>query len=184
MAGSEYGITADTKAELRLDAVGIWWITFGVVWTLCVAGGISFLYANRKMPLLKIRGLPLSILAVTLLHLYWLTIQISYTIGPLIPEEVEFWVMSTWLPFGIALFQVSNTQFLHVARMQKKYLNPRDNVLTRTKASDKSSRNLWARFKRQDYPTRMFILVAAGMAFQVRDTLTHHSSPLLSLSFS
>ncbi|KAK1765842.1 hypothetical protein QBC33DRAFT_118190 [Phialemonium atrogriseum] len=165
--GSEFGITADTKAELRLNGVGIFWMTFGCVWTCLIIGGMAFLYGNRHTPLLRIRGLHLSMVAVTLLHLYWFIIQFLYTIGPLMPEEVEFWCMSTYLPFGIGLFQASNCQFLYVAKAQKRFLGTGGVAAARPKKDAATRKSVLDRFRRLDYPTKMTICVFAGLGFQL-----------------
>lgn len=175
--GSEFGITADTKAELRLDGVSIFWMTFGAVWTLLIVSGIVFLVMNRRTPLLRIRGLPLSIVAVVLLHLYWLTIQFVYTIGPILPEEVEFWCMSTYLPFGIGLFQASNCQFLYVAKAQRRFLDTSNDARPPSSKAGAKRKSLWQRFKGLDYPTKMAVCVFIGLGFQVRK----HHQPLLPL---
>jgi hypothetical protein len=39
------------------------------------------------------------------------------------PEDAEYWIMGTYLPYSIALFHTSNSWFLHVAKHQWKYTN-------------------------------------------------------------
>lgn len=164
--GSEFGVTPDTKPELRLDSVGIFWIVFAVVWTVVLLGGMLFLYARRDMPILRIRGLGLSFAAVALLHFYWFAVTTGYVYGPLMPEVAEFWIMGIWFPFGIALFHASNSRFLYVANAQKKYVektadlgwDPRQPRIRKT---------LVARWRMLDYSYKMLLLVGLGMAFQV-----------------
>jgi hypothetical protein len=151
---------------LLMDGVSVWWITFSTVWTAILIGGMVFLYTRRKMPILRIRGLPLSFGAVILLHIYWLAVQWGYTYGHLMPAYVEFWIMGLWLPFGIALFHASNSRFLYVAQAQKRYLR------TSGESLDRVGRNktLWGRFRAMDYTNRMLLLVSMGMVFQVSST--------------
>ncbi|KAJ4124579.1 hypothetical protein NW754_000277 [Fusarium falciforme] len=111
--------SAESKPQVNLDGLGIFWIAFALSWTLIVAGGMMFLWHRRDMSILRIRGLPLSFLAITLLHLYWCTVQTGYVYLPLAIAEVEYWIMSIYLPCGIALFHASNTRFLLVAKAQK-----------------------------------------------------------------
>ena len=153
-----------------MDGVSIFWITFSTIWTAILIAGMVFLYTRRQMPILRIRGLPLSFGAVTLLHIYWLAVQWGYTYGHLMPAYVEFWIMGLWLPFGIALFHASNSRFLYVAQAQKRYIR------TSGVSLDRMGRNktLWARFRSMDYTNRMLLLVALGMAFQVSFIPSEH----------
>ncbi|KAG6009316.1 hypothetical protein E4U43_000015 [Claviceps pusilla] len=161
--GSELGITADSKAQVRLDAVGIWWVCWACTWTVLLLCGMGYLIHNRNAPILRVRGIGLSLSAVVLLHLYWFSVQLAYVLGALTPGECEYWIMGTYLPLGIALFHASNSRFLYVAQAQQKYLNrDSDNPLP--------SRRGWGvvrRFKNWDYTSRMVLLVGLGMAFQL-----------------
>lgn len=171
--GSEFGLTPDTKPEARLDGVGIWWITFAAVWTVMVAGGMSFLFINRNTPTLRMRSLSLTFAGITLLHLYWISVQLGYSIGPLAPPVAEFWIMSVWYPFGIALFQAGNSQFLHVAKAQSRFADPPSQMRTRCDEKRVSQNPSWLqRFRQMDYSKRMFILVSIGMAVQVSISTT------------
>ncbi|RDA93933.1 hypothetical protein CP533_5011 [Ophiocordyceps camponoti-saundersi (nom. inval.)] len=164
--GSEFGVTPDTKPELRLDGVGVFWIVFAVIWTLVVLGGMTFLYVRRDIPILRIRGLPLSLASVALLHFYWFAVTLGYVYGPLMPEVAEFWIMSIWFPFGVALFHASNSRFLYVARAQKKYV-----MSTVDSGWDpdrpRIRRTMLARWRMLDYSYKMLLLVGLGMAFQL-----------------
>ncbi|KAK4152683.1 hypothetical protein C8A00DRAFT_16016 [Chaetomidium leptoderma] len=168
--GSEFGKTPDTKPEARLDGVGIWWITFGAVWTVLLACGMTFLYKKRNTPTVRLRGLSLTFAGLILLHLYWATIQITYTVGPLAPEVAEFWIMSIWYPFGIALFQAGNSQFLHVAKAQSRFARPPSQMKTRydeKRAPPQQKTNLLQRLRQMDYSKRMFMFVTMGMVAQL-----------------
>ncbi|CAM1509613.1 Fc.00g033520.m01.CDS01 [Cosmosporella sp. VM-42] len=161
---SELGVNEATKPEARLDGLGIFWITFAIVWTLLVAGGMAFLYRRRDMPMLRIRGLPLSFAAVILLHLYWGAVQGGYCYGPIFPPVVEFWIMGIWLPFGIALFHASNSRFLHIAKNQKKlFASNNDQV----KPARVRRSGLLGRYRGMDYTNKMLLLVSVGMLFQL-----------------
>ncbi|KOS20617.1 hypothetical protein ESCO_005392 [Escovopsis weberi] len=162
MLGSELGISEDTKPELRFDGVGIFYCVFATIWTLILASGMAFLWVRREMPILRIRGLPLSFAAITLMHLYWLAVELGYSYGPLMPEVAEYWIMSIWFPFGIALFHASNSRFLYVADAQRKFLNTVE-TLERPLANN----DLVGRWKRMDYTSRTLLLVSLGMAGQL-----------------
>lgn len=166
--GSEFGTTPDTKPEARLDGVGIWWLTFCAVWTVMVLGGMSFLYRKRETPTLRLRGLSLTFAGIILLHFYWISVQLGYTLGPLAPEVAEFWIMGIWYPFGIALFQAGNSQFLHVAKAQSRFARPPSQMKTRFDEKRPVKNDTFLqRFRQMDYSKRMFTLVTLGMTVQV-----------------
>lgn len=159
--GSELGVTATSKPKPHVDSVGIWWACWACIWTATVVAGMAFLIRNRNLPILRVRGLGLSLFAITLLHLYWISGQLAYIIGAMGPPDAEYWIMGTYFPFGIALFHASNTRFLHVAKRQEKFARRRNAGL---KPRGKGFIN---RFKRMDYTSKMCILVGSGMIFQL-----------------
>lgn len=160
--------TPPPKAEARLDAVGIWWITFGAVWTVLLVGGMTFLYKKRNTPTLRLRGLSLTFAGIVLLHLYWITVQIGYSVGPMAPAVAEYWIMGIWYPFGIALFVAGNSQFLHVAQAQSRFARPPSQMKTRFDEKRLPQKpTLLQRLRQMDYSKRMFMLVTIGMAIQV-----------------
>ncbi|KAK0735250.1 hypothetical protein B0T26DRAFT_633161 [Lasiosphaeria miniovina] len=169
--GSEFGTTPDTKPELRFGVVGIFWDTFAAVWTVVLVGGMVSLWVNRQKPALRRRGLTLTFAGLVLLHLYWTTVQITYTIGPLVPEVAEYWVMGLWYPFGIALFQAGNSQFLHVAKAQSRFARPLSQASQASSWYNENHHpkksNLAGRVRKMDYSTKMFTFITLGMVVQL-----------------
>lgn len=164
--GSEFGITPDTKPEVRLDGVGIFWIVFAVTWTVILISGMAFLWTKRDMPILRIRGLGLSFTAIAFLHCYWVAVTTGYVYGPLMPEVAEFWIMSIWFPFGIALFHASNSRFLYVANAQKQYVK-KTGDLGWDGQRPRIRKTLVARWKMLPYTQRVLIFVGLGMVAHV-----------------
>ncbi|KAH6889424.1 hypothetical protein B0T10DRAFT_513920 [Thelonectria olida] len=159
------GSVVVAKPRARLDGLGIFWIVFALSWTFLLACGMTFLYLRRDMPMLRIRGLSVSFVAIIFLHLYWGAVQTGYCYGPLAPPVVEFWIMSIWLPFGIALFHASNSRFLHVAQKQKD-LFAHENASSLEKPKRAKSTSLLGRFRDLDYSRKILVLVGIGMGFQ------------------
>ena len=163
--GSELGVKPDSKAQALITPVSIWWVCWCAVWSLTVLAGVSYLIANRNASTLRIRGLGLSLSAIFFLHLFSICPQIGLMIGPIMPGDVQFWVMGTWLPCGIALFHASNTRFLHVAKLQKKYFRPESRLsVSRTDAKGKG---LLARFRRLSYDSKILMIVGLVVTSQV-----------------
>jgi len=104
-----------------LDSLAWTYIGFAIIWTVALVAGMAFLYHHRHLPFLRIRRLPLVFLGLSFLHAYGFLCAIAYVIAPFLPCDAEFWMMSLYLPFGMAMFHATNTQFLHVASRQKLY---------------------------------------------------------------
>jgi hypothetical protein len=164
---------AKAQPHANLNALGIFWIAFALSWTLIVAGGMIFLWRRRDMPILRIRGLPLSFLAVTLLHLYWGAVQTGYVWFPLAAPEIEYWIMSIYLPCGIALFHASNSRFLHVAKAQKE-LFASDSASIKSKPA--KAKSCFRHFRSLNYNRKILVLVGAGMIFQVMQLVGWYSN--------
>jgi hypothetical protein len=96
--------------------------------------------------------------------MYWIAVQFGVMIGAVMPGDVQYWIMGTYLPCGIALFHASNSRFLHVAKLQKKYVQPRNSICGRPSPR----RGLISRFHRLAYTTKILITVGISMVVQVR----------------
>lgn len=153
----------EPKYQLNLDAAGVFWVAFCCSWTAILAVGMSFLWHRRNMPLLKVRGLRLSLSAIACLHAYWMAVQFAYIVSPF-PEQAEYWIMGIYLPFGIALFHASNSHFLYVAKEQRKF--------ARGCAEEKTPRSVMKRGPlrpgtRSDHTRKVLVVIGVGMFVQV-----------------
>lgn len=160
----------------NFDSVGIFYMTFCVTWTVLVIAGMIFCWVNRDSPVLKLRGLPLSFAAIFCLHLYWILAQITYPIGGTMPAvlayDVQYFVMGTWFPLGIALFHASNARFLHVAKLQKLHFANKGEGVKRGKLGCDGARTSWlCRLRNMDYTTKIMIPIGLGLVIQVREVL-------------
>ena len=154
------------------DKVGIFFITFGVTWTILLLTGMVFCWINRSNPVLKIRGLPLSFAAISLLHVYWILAQLVYPIGRSIPTvlayDIQYFAMGIYFPLGIALFHAANSRFLHVAKLQKQFAHP--HLREKHATSCNGAKSSWlCRLRNMDYTTRVLMFIGVGMVVQVRD---------------
>ncbi|RDA95628.1 hypothetical protein CP533_1143 [Ophiocordyceps camponoti-saundersi (nom. inval.)] len=170
--GSEVGVKPESKHEYIITPVSIWWVSWACIWTVVVVAGVSYLVARRNSPVLRIRGLSLTLAAITLLHLYFLSVQCANVWGPLMPGDAEFWIMGTYLPFGLALFHASNSRFLHVAKLQKRYMHRGNSISSEETIRPRTKGGLVARFRQLDYTSKILIIVGSGIMFQFLLTLT------------
>ncbi|KAI5456927.1 hypothetical protein BGZ63DRAFT_366029 [Mariannaea sp. PMI_226] len=150
------------------DAVGIFYITFCVTWSILVFGGMAFCLYHRDSPVLKLRGLPLSFTAITFLHCYWILGQITYPVGRAVPTvlayDIQYFFMGIWFPLGIATFQASNSRFLHIAKLQKQFATPE----LRSKGGCNGAHSSWlCRLRNMPYSRRILIFIGLGMILQV-----------------
>jgi hypothetical protein len=162
-----FGFAPAPAPGLVLDSVSVLWLVFAIVWTSLLIAGMIYLYSKRRTPSLRLRSLNLCFAAIIFLHIYWVAVQLGYIYGPLMPDSLEFWIMSLYLPFGMALFHASNSQFLHISKAQRRFIQRGSVQCMRRKAKPNSRLLLFARLKRMDYATRIILYVSAGMAVQV-----------------
>lgn len=161
-------------AQAVLDTLGRAYLGLAIAWTVALAAGILFLHHHRHLPCLQIRRLPLVFAAVCSLHMYGAVCCIAYVIAPLAPCTAEFWLMSIYLPFGIAMFHAANSQFLHIASRQKRFVR-RSTISSYSLDEQQAERLANSRFRRilkgverADKIERMMVWIGIGLAIQVR----------------
>lgn len=152
--------------RLNLDALGIFWVAFCCSWTAILMIGMGFLWLRREMPLVKVRGIRLSLSAITCLHVYWIAVQLAYIVSPF-PNEAQYWIMGIYLPFGIALFHASNSRFLYIANKQRSFVQE-----SREKSSSRTAIKLGRLQIRLDHTRKVLAIIGIGMLVQVRALLS------------
>ncbi|KAF2874261.1 hypothetical protein BDV95DRAFT_488517 [Massariosphaeria phaeospora] len=161
-------------AQANLDRLGWFYIGFALTWTVALAGGMVFLYTHRHLPCLRIRRLPLLFLGVISLHIYGMISISMYVVGSMVSCASEFWLMSVYLPFGIAMFHASNSQFLHIASRQKQYAHMstlKDHKPIDQDEAERLANNRWKRIsggvERADRIGRMMTFIGIALAVQL-----------------
>lgn len=137
---------------------------------------IAFLIVHRDNPIIRLRGLWLSIGAVCFLHPYWmignLVVPIFPTMNAIFAYDLQFFFMGIWLPVGIGLFQASNLRFLYVAKLQKQYIRPATPRVGHARCTKcNHDLSLWQRFWSMSYSRRMYTFVGIGIAIQIVVTI-------------
>ena len=120
------------------------------------------------------RRIPLLFAGVIALHVYGAISIFAYPFGAYFPCSVIFWLMSILVPFGMAMFQAANTQFLHVASRQKQLAHMStlsDKKPISEKQAEAMVNNRFKRIlsgvERADRVNRSLILIGVGMVVQV-----------------
>ncbi len=114
----------DGEPRVNFDSLGKLYIAIAIIWTAIIFAGSGFLLYHRDLPALRVRNTHLWTTAVTFLHAYWVLCLIAYVLNGTYPCTAEFWIMSLWLPFGIALYQVNGMHLLHIASLQTRFIQP------------------------------------------------------------
>ncbi|KAJ5397025.1 hypothetical protein N7509_005138 [Penicillium cosmopolitanum] len=104
------------------DNLAKFYVSVAIIWTFSLLVGSAFLIVNRHEQCIRIRNLLLSLGAVSCLHVYWILCMVAYPMGDKYPCAAEYWIMSIYLPLGIALFQANSMQLLSVFGIQEKLL--------------------------------------------------------------
>ncbi|KOS19316.1 hypothetical protein ESCO_001413 [Escovopsis weberi] len=168
---SVYDLRGD---KANWDGVGIFYVSWCVLWTVCLFSGMTFLWLNRHLPILKIRGLPLALGAIVLLHLYWILGQLTYAVGPTLPVvsayTVQYFFMGIWFPLGIALFHASNLRFLHVAKLQRQFTSLENRPFSRHHDGNTST-TLFRRIRALPYTSKVLLFIGCAMVLQVLLTI-------------
>lgn len=160
----------------RLDSIGVFFLAFVSVWTALVIAAMVFLLVYRHHPVVRIRGLYLTLGAVCFLHPYWiighLVVPIFPTMNVIFAYDLQFFFMGIWLPIGIGLFQASNLRFLYVAKLQKQYVRPATPTVAHARCTQCNHKpSLWQRFRGLSYQQRVFTFVGIGIVVQVSMSL-------------
>jgi hypothetical protein len=87
------------------DALGIIYVIVAIVYTIVLAGELYILQRCRSAFCIRIRNLKVVFSAITMLHVYLVLVLLVYPWNGRFPCQAEFWIMSIFLPSGMALFQ-------------------------------------------------------------------------------
>lgn len=160
----------DWSAVVNFDAVGKIYVAIAVAWTVILYAGITWLILNRNLYFLRMRSIWLGIVSTSFLHLYLVKILLAYTTNGHFSCGAEFWIMSIYLPFGIALFQANMVQLHSISDRQKKLLQDQAFLAQEAvplRLPQRGMRGLWMKWCALTPARRTEILIGVGMVVQV-----------------
>lgn len=165
----QYAQGYDGSLRYNTDGLGMTYISIVVVWTCLLLPAIIFLLKNRHLPCLRMRNIPLAVSAVATLHVYWILCLIAYVLNGYFPCTTEYWIMSIYLPLGIALFQASNSQLLSVATAQKEYTQASATVILQAPPPTRARglRKYWQRLREYNTTKNTMAWIGIAMIVQV-----------------
>jgi len=103
--------------------------------TACVASGLYGVIYNRKLPFIRMRKVPLLCASVVILHVYLVMIFLVYMLNGTFSCRAEYWIMSIYLPIGVALFQLQNMVLFSQSLLQEELVwNEHEHTVTRARA--------------------------------------------------
>ncbi|KNG86218.1 integral membrane protein [Aspergillus nomiae NRRL 13137] len=159
---------ASTYPDGIFDSLGKFYVSVAIVWTVALLVGSVFLVINRHEQCIRIRNLPLALSAVLCLHIYWILCMLAYTMAGAYPCGVEYWIMSIYLPLGIALFQANSMQLLSVSGIQEKMLHTAHQPQKSSRGpGSKCPSQYWRQWKEMNLVHRTEVAIAVGMAVQL-----------------
>ncbi|KAF2265181.1 hypothetical protein CC78DRAFT_208083 [Lojkania enalia] len=102
------------------DPLGIAYVALAVLYTVVISVELYFLYRHRSAFCVRIRNIKVIFAAVSMLHIYLILVLLVYPQNGLFPCSAEFWVMSVFLPSGMAFFQACNARVLKAYESQRR----------------------------------------------------------------
>lgn len=138
---------------------------FIIAWTVILYVGVVWLVWNRNLPHVKIRNVPIAVASVSCLHLYLIKIVLAYTTNGHFLCSLEFWIMSIYLPFGIALFQANLVQLHSISDQQQKML--KSSSSSSSSLAPPGPRSLWQKWKDLPQIQKSYTYIGIGMLIQV-----------------
>jgi hypothetical protein len=149
------------------DGLGKIYAGFIISWTVILYSGVAWLVAHRHLPYLKMRNIPLAVAATSFLHVYLVKIVLAYTTNGHFLCSAEFWIMSIYLPFGIALFQANMVQLLSISTQQRKLLEADRMSIRELSQHPPGIRGLWSRWLSLTALRKTYVFIGMGMLLQV-----------------
>merc|ERR1711977_229985 len=160
-------IGRDWGSTVNWDSLGKLYASIAIIWTVILALGSAWLIQNRQLPFLRMRNIPLAITSVCFLHVYLIKILLAYTTNGHFLCSAEFWIMSIYLPFGIALFQANMVQLLSISTQQRKLLVSDRASIRERRRPRFSIRRMRSEWRNLTALQKTYVGIGIGMLLQV-----------------
>ncbi|KAJ4402687.1 hypothetical protein N0V91_007062 [Didymella pomorum] len=148
--------------ESNTDALGITYVVIAIIYTIVLASELTLLYRRRDAFCIQIRNIKIVFAAVSMLHVYLTLVLLAYPWNGLYPCSAEFWVMSVFLPSGMAFFQACNARVLTAYESQRRMTR---NFLegARKERLNFTPSGLWRAWQRLDAASKVYVLTVMGL---------------------
>jgi len=95
----------DGVNRANVDPLGISYIVVAITYTFVLFIELYLLHRYRQAFCVRLRNIQVVFAAVLMLHIYLILVLLVYPWNGLFPCAAEFWIMSVFLPSGMAFFQ-------------------------------------------------------------------------------
>ena len=169
----------DWSLLVNWDSLGKAYTSVAIAWTVVLGVGMLWLIKNRQLPSIKIRNIALAIAATAVLHVYLVKILLAYTTNGHFPCSAEFWIMSIYLPSGIALFQANMVQLLSISDQQRLLLTAGPASFQEKPVAPQTwSGRVHKRWHEMTTAHKAYIFIGIGMIVQVSLITRIHAFPV------
>ncbi|KAI5370986.1 hypothetical protein Slin15195_G018570 [Septoria linicola] len=158
------------------DDLGKAYAAFIVAWTIILYVGVGWLVLNRNLPFVKIRNVPIAVTSVSCLHIYLIKIVLAYTTNGHFLCALEFWIMSIYLPFGIALFQANLVQLHSISDQQQKLATSAGSLSAFSMDSQSGARGWWQKWNNLPQLKKSYVYIGIGMLIQLVITVVIYAA--------
>ncbi|EOA85300.1 uncharacterized protein SETTUDRAFT_90966 [Exserohilum turcica Et28A] len=152
----------DGTDTFNLGPLGIIYILAAVLYTIILCVELFFLYRRRNAFCIRVRNIKVVLAAVLMLHIYLVVVLLVYPWNGYFPCAAEFWIMSVFLPSGMAFFQACNAKVLTVyenqCRMTRDFLEG-----ARKKRISYTPRGLYEAWRDLDPAKKVYVGTVAGL---------------------
>ncbi|KAF2120127.1 hypothetical protein BDV96DRAFT_318958 [Lophiotrema nucula] len=104
----------------NVDALGKLYVVAAIIYTLVISAELYLLYYHRSAFSIRIRSIKVVFAAVFMLHIYLILVLLVYPLNGRFFCQAEFWIMSIFLPSGMAFFQACNARVLTAYESQRR----------------------------------------------------------------
>lgn len=102
----------DGANNANFDPLGIGYIVASITYTFILFTELYLLHRYRQTFCVRLRNVRVVFAAVLMLHIYLILVLLVYPWNGLFPCAAEFWIMSVFLPSGMAFFQGTSFPFI------------------------------------------------------------------------
>ena len=162
----------DLGSNLNVDSTGRAYIAIAVVWSTILFAGLIALALLRNLTFIRIRNVTLSTIAVLTIHVYLILVFLIYVMNGRYPCNFEYWVMSTYFPIGVGLFQAQNVHLLDISLMQKQLLQEPVKAAAKPVEIRSGLVDLVDRWRRMTLVGRTYAFIGFGVVVEVRRALS------------
>ncbi|KAE8833111.1 hypothetical protein CFE70_004161 [Pyrenophora teres f. teres 0-1] len=110
----------DGTSRPNVDPLGIGYIVMAITYTFVLFTELYLLHRYRHAFCVRLRNIRVVFAAVLMLHIYLVLVLLVYPWNGLFPCAAEFWIMSVFLPSGMAFFQACNAKVLTAYESQRR----------------------------------------------------------------